>query len=79
LPLREWFHSKENEFYERIIKREDLYLRRRARVKRKQNDQKRWIELSNQILPLINFEIKEELFKRKSYFKKTPFLGEATI
>ena len=62
MPLREWFHSKENEFYERIIKREDLYLRRRARVKRKQNDQKRGSELSNKILLQINFHIKVEEF-----------------
>ena len=61
-------------FYERVIKREDLYLKKGPVLKENKFEQKRGIELSDQILPLINFYIKEDKFlKRKSFFKQRLF------
>jgi len=80
LPLREWFDSKENDFYEKVIKREDLYLKEGPALKENQFDKKRGIELSNQILPLVNFDIKKEelLFFKGKITLKRPFLERTT-
>ena len=80
LPLREWFDSKENDFYEKVIKREDLYLKEGPVLKENQFDKKRGIELSNQILPLVNFDIKKEefLFFKGKITLKRPFLERTT-